>query len=103
MRSLKLRYTRRARRQLDAIHDYIAERNPEAAVRVVARIRETARLLTDFPFAGHSGAVPSAREFVVVGLPYVIVYRASPADPDALEVLAVFHAAQDRSTEEGPR
>lgn len=103
MRSLKLRYTRRARRQLDAIHDYIAERNSEAAVRVVARIRETARLLTDFPSAGHIGAVPSSREFVVVGLPYVVVYRASLADSDTLEILAIFHAAQDRSTEESRR
>jgi plasmid stabilization system protein ParE len=46
---MKLRYTRRAQRHLEAIAEYIAERNPDAAGRVGERIRETTVLLRDFP------------------------------------------------------
>jgi plasmid stabilization system protein ParE len=44
-----LRYTPRARRHLDAISEYITKRNPDAARRVGARIRETIDLLVAFP------------------------------------------------------
>jgi plasmid stabilization system protein ParE len=47
-----LRYTLRARRHLDAISEYIIERNPDAARRVGARIRETIDLLVGFPDIG---------------------------------------------------
>lgn len=100
MRPLRPRYTRRARRQLDAIHNYIAERNPKAADRVVARIREAVQLLAEFPFIGHQSIVPNSQEFVVIGLPYIIVYRPAPRNPDILEVLAIFHGAQDRLADE---
>ena len=62
---MKVRFTPRARRHLEAIADYIGERNPDAARRVGARIREAIELLTDFPLIGHSGALAGTREMVV--------------------------------------
>ena len=44
---------------------------------------------------GHAGKVPGTREWVVRGLPYIIVYLPNP-DLDELTVLAVFHGARDR-------
>jgi plasmid stabilization system protein ParE len=41
------------------------ERNPDAARRVGARIRETINLLVAFPDIGHEGALSGTREMVV--------------------------------------
>jgi len=94
---MRLRYTSRARRHLDGIHTYIAERNPNAARHVIDRIRATAELLREFPKLGHQGLVAGTREMVVVGTPYVIVHRIRSAPADILDVLGIYHAAQDRT------
>ena len=94
MRPVTLRYTQRARRQLGNIHRYIRERNPEAATRVIARVRRSANLLRDFPRLGRRGLAPDTRELSVVGVPYVVVYREK--GDDVIEVLGVYHTAQDR-------
>jgi toxin ParE1/3/4 len=90
---MKLRFTRRARRHIDRIHDYIARRNPAAAARVIARIRQTADTLSSLPFIGHEGLLPNTREMNVTGLPYVVVYR---VQENTVVILSVFHGAQDR-------
>jgi toxin ParE1/3/4 len=46
---MRLRHTVEARTHIRAIYDYIAERNPAAAVAVLSRIRAAAELLKDFP------------------------------------------------------
>jgi plasmid stabilization system protein ParE len=66
IRSVRLRFTRRARRHLDAISEYITERNPDAARSVGARIRETICLLAVFPHMGHEGALPGTHEIKAV-------------------------------------
>jgi len=93
---VRLRYTPRARRQLDAISEYITERHPDAARRVGARIRETIDLLVAFPDIGHQGALSGTREMVVPGLPYVVVHRVETDDEDTLVILGVYHGAQLR-------
>jgi toxin ParE1/3/4 len=93
---VRLRYTPRARRHLDAISDYITERNPDAARRVGARIRETIDLLVAFPGIGHEGALSGTREMVVPGLPYIVVHRLETGDDDTLVILGVYHGAQLR-------
>ena len=93
---MKLRFTPRARRHLDAISEYITERNALAARRVGARIRETIGPSATFPDLGHAGALAGTREMVVPGLPYIIVYRIEPDDADTLVILGVYHGAQLR-------
>jgi toxin ParE1/3/4 len=93
---MKLRYTSRARRQLDHIYAYIHERNPAAAKRVIRRIRYSANLLRDFPLIGRHGLVPGTHELVVATTPYLIVYRLAPDDQNAIELLGIYHGAQDR-------
>jgi plasmid stabilization system protein ParE len=46
---MRVRFTRRAITQLDAIFNYIARDNPAAAAAVVARIEERADRLQIFP------------------------------------------------------
>jgi len=92
---VRVRYDLQARRDVANIHDYIAERNPHAASKVVARIRAAIHLLSEFPQIGHPGRAPDTREWVVKGLPYVIVHELRPAE-DEIAILGIFHGAQDR-------
>lgn len=95
MRPLTLRFTHEARQHIEAIHDYIAERNPLAAARVVVRIAAAVGQLRDFPQMGRAGVVAGTREWVVQRLPYIVVYEVEERD-GLLTILDVFHGAQDR-------
>lgn len=99
MRPVTLRYTADARKHIAGIYQYIRERNPAAATQVVARIRLAAERLAEFPRIGHAGRVDGTHEWVVRGLPYIIVYQAGMADADEVLILGVFHGAQDRERE----
>lgn len=70
-------------------------RTTRAAKGVIARILDAIERLGEFPGLGHAGKVPGTREWVVRGLPYIIVYEIDLKLP-LLTVLAVFHGARDR-------
>jgi toxin ParE1/3/4 len=93
---VKLRFTAEARGHIAAIYDYVRDRNPVAATQVVARIRTAAEQLTEFPRMGRVGRVHGTHEWVVRGLPYIIVYQPDASGADDVLILGVFHAAQDR-------
>ena len=95
LRPLKVRWARRARLHLAGIEEFIGPRNSKAAERIGAAIRSAVRLLQDFPNAGRPGRAAGTREWVVRGLPYIIVYEVL-ADGNELHVLGVFHGAQQR-------
>ena len=92
---MRVRYTIDALLHIAAIHTYINERNPVAAKRVVGRIRAAAERLGQLPKMGHAGAAAETREWVVVGLPYVIVHELNGSE-DEIVVLGVYHGAQLR-------
>jgi toxin ParE1/3/4 len=92
---LKVRYTIDALLHVGTIHAFINERNPVAATRVIARVRAAAEQLGEHPRIGHAGTAAGTLEWVVTGLPYVIVYEARVAD-DEIVVLGVYHGAQMR-------
>jgi toxin ParE1/3/4 len=91
-----VRYRDQARLDIDNIHRYIEERNPRAAMNVVSRIRSAADRLGMWPLIGHAGQAPGTYEWVVVGLPYIIVYEIVEAAGE-VAIVAVFHGKQDRS------
>lgn len=75
---------------------YIAAENPVAATRVARELLLAGDSLAMFPRRGRpSLALPGRRELVVVR-PYVIVYRVLH-DGETVDILRVWHAAQDRS------
>jgi plasmid stabilization system protein ParE len=96
---VRLRYTAEAREHIVAIDRYIRDRSPAAATQVALRIRLAAERPMEFPRMGRVGYVPGTHEWVVRGLPYIIVYEVGTTDPDEIVVLGVFHAAQDRDQE----
>lgn len=88
---MRIKWLRRAARSLAAEADFIANDNPIAADRVVARVRATVDHLLDHPAMGRAGRVPNTRELVVSDTLYIIAYRVRG---DVLEVIHVLHAAR---------
>jgi toxin ParE1/3/4 len=80
---------------LDRIHEWIAKDRPRAADSVIDRILDSAEKLGHLPYMGHVGRAPGTHEWVVTGLPYIVVYKID-SDNDEVQIIAVFHGAQDR-------
>ena len=89
---MRVTYASAARRDLDAIIDYISLEDRAAAERVFYAVSDSVDRLADYPNMGHVGRVPDTRELSVKGLPYIVVYEVSA---EAVTVLAVFHGARD--------
>lgn len=83
-----LRWTRRAVRRLDQIGDYIANDDPNAAARVVARIVSAVDNLAGHPAMGRIGRIKGTREFVFADTPYIVAYRVKP---ETIEIVTVIH------------
>jgi toxin ParE1/3/4 len=89
---MRVRWTAPALRDLEAIGDHIAGNDPAAAAaRIVNRILDQADLLASYPHAGRTGRVPGTRELVIPNTPFILPYRVRE---EAVELLAVFHGAQ---------
>ena len=89
---MKIVYHRGALRDLKSIHKYIAKDNPDAARRVVARIRQATGRLENFPYSGRPGP-RGVRLLSVTGLPYIVIYRVGD---ETVHVVAVFHTSRNR-------
>jgi toxin ParE1/3/4 len=89
---VKVRWLKRGAKSLRAIHAHIALDNPNAARRVVQRIKTSVDRLRTFPASGRSGQVPGTMELVITNLPYIVVYRLSN---EAVEILRVFRSSRD--------
>jgi toxin ParE1/3/4 len=88
-----VRFSTAAQTDIQSIYDFIAQENPRIAARVVGAIEQSTLRLAMFPLSGRSGAVETTRELVVPRLPYIAVYRITT---DTVEIIAVFHAAQNK-------
>jgi addiction module RelE/StbE family toxin len=88
---VRLRWLRRALRNLDEDAEYIARDDPRVAARTVERIATSVERLATYPASGRPGRVPGTRELIVSGTPYIIPYRVRG---DTVEILRVFHGAR---------
>jgi plasmid stabilization system protein ParE len=91
MSSRALRWTPRAVRRFDQVGAHIAQDDPEAAARVVARIVSAVDNLASHPASGRVGRIAGTRELVFADIPYIVAYRVTPG---AVEILTVMHGAQ---------
>ena len=80
---------------IEQIFAWIGHERPAAASRVIDLILESTERLVRFPSMGHAGRVAGTLEWVVPGLPYIVVCTVDESQ-DELAVIAVFHGAQDR-------
>ena len=88
---MQVRWTTPAAAALEAIVDYIAEDNVDAAVSIAARIRGAVDHLSEHPEMGRKGRVKGTRELVVPGVPYIVAYRIKDR---VIQILTVYHAAR---------
>ena len=89
---MRLRWTRRAERDLDEIASYIGQDSPAAAARVILELIDRVESsLTKRPAIGRAGRVLGTRELVMGELPYVVPYRVREQD---IEILRVLHTSR---------
>lgn len=93
MSRLILRWLPRAIDDRDRQIEYIAARNPRAAVDQGDKIEWQVGQLLGQPEMGRPGRVPGTRELVISGTPFIIVYRYMPR-LSLVELIRLLHGAQ---------
>jgi len=88
---MRVRWLRKALRNLDAEASYSATDDPAAARLVVARALAAVASLLEEPGLGRPGRVPGTRELVVRKTRYIVPYRVRG---DTIGILRVFHASR---------
>lgn len=89
---MRVRWTRPALEDLEAIGDYIAADNPAAAYRFIDKlIDRTENTLRQAPSSGRSGRIAGTRELVFADMAYIVVYRVR----ECADILAVRHTARN--------
>lgn len=88
---MKLRWLSDVLSDLRAIKAYIAEKNPQAASRVIASIRNETKVLLNQPNIGRAERISETRELVISQYPYLVAYR---EQGDEVHVLAVVHTSR---------
>lgn len=88
---MRVRWLRKALRNLDDEASHIAADSPDAAQLVVQRVLEAVAMLPEQPGMGRPGRVPGTRELVVLKTRYVVPYRVRG---QTLEILRVFHTSR---------
>lgn len=88
---MKIKWLNSAIDNFSNIADYIAEDNPQKARQIVSKIRSAISNLSKQPSMGRLGRVQGTRELVIVGTPYLIIYRLQQGN---IEILRVLHGAQ---------
>lgn len=87
----RVRWLKKALKNIEAEAEYIAQDNPAAAAAVVTKIQEAVSNLEHHPSMGRPGRVPETRELVVPNTPYIVPYRVKGKTVD---ILRVFHASR---------
>lgn len=88
---MRVRWLRKALRNLDEEAACIAADDPAAARLVVDRVLQAVAMLENQPGIGHPGRVPGTRELVVLKTRYIVPYRVRGEE---VQVLRVFHASR---------
>jgi len=91
---MRIRWTPAAAADLTLISEYLKDRHPHYRQPTMRRLYDSIRSLTDSPSRGRPGRESGTRELLFPPLPYVAVYRLKE---NSIEVLRIYHAAQNRS------
>jgi toxin ParE1/3/4 len=89
---LRIRYTRPALADLEAVLDSISLRSPEGARSVQSRIQTFIELLAEYPLIGARTDDPTIRRLPIPPYPYLVFYEVVG---DEVIIHAVRHASRD--------
>ena len=84
----------RAINDRDAQIEYIAGRNPRAAINQGDRIDSQIAQLISYPEMGRLGRQIGTRELVITNTPFIVVYRIR-VSLNRIEVIRLLHSAQN--------
>ncbi|MBD2773753.1 type II toxin-antitoxin system RelE/ParE family toxin [Iningainema tapete] len=84
---MPIKWLKKALRNVEQAHDYIARDHPAAAVRVVLKIQAAVAQLENSPHIGRLGRVEGTRELVVLQTPYIVIYRVTSTTVTIIRVL----------------
>lgn len=88
---MRIRWLRKALRDLDDEAAHIATDDETAARLVVKRVLDAVSSLTEQPGLGRPGRVPNIRELIVAKTRYIVPYRVRG---ETVEILRVFHTSR---------
>jgi toxin ParE1/3/4 len=88
---MRLRWSAAAADDLENVAEYLLERTPQHAPRLVRSLYDAVSSLKTYPNRGRQGKKPGTRELVVRSSPYVVVYQVSG---DVVYVARILHGAQ---------
>ena len=88
---MRLRWLRKALRNLDDEAAYIAADDATAASLVVKRVLDAVSMLGEQPGLGRPGRVAGTRELIVAKTRYIVPYRVRG---NTVEILRVFHTSR---------
>jgi toxin ParE1/3/4 len=92
---MRIRWTPAAAADLQSISDYLKEHHPRYRDSTMRKLYGTIRALKEWPGRGRPGREEGTREILFPPTPYVAVYRVRE---QTIEVMRVYHAAQDRGS-----
>lgn len=82
-------WTAKARQDLQAQLEYIANDNADAARDIAIKIKVSCSGLDQFPKIGRNGMVKGTRELIIPNTPYICVYRLVK---QRVEILRLLHS-----------
>ena len=89
---MQVRWSTAAASDLENIADYVFEKTPENAARLIRGICDAVFALRIYPNRGRPGKKSGTRELVLPTLPYIVVYKVAS---DVLHIVRILHGAQD--------
>ena len=90
---MRIRWTPAAAADLEHIGNYLKDRYPHYRQPTLRKLYEAIRSLKESPHRGRLGREDGTRELLFPPMPYIAVYR---VQEQSIEVLRIYHAAQDR-------
>jgi toxin ParE1/3/4 len=88
---MRVRYTLRAQRDLDAVYTYLDQRAPAAARSVKELVERRIASLGDFPLAAPETDEPGVRELTIVRYPYKVYYE---VESDEVWIIHIRHTSR---------
>ena len=88
---MRVRWLRKALRNLEDEANYVATNDPGAARTVVERVLNSVAMLEEHPGMGRPGRVLGTRELVVLRTRYIVPYRVRG---EFVDILRVFHTSR---------
>ena len=88
---MQVRWTPAAADDLENIANYLFEKTPGNAARLIRYIYGAPAVLKNFPNRGRAGKKEGTRELLMPSLPYVIVYQVRA---NIVHIVRILHSSQ---------